>query len=157
MRTFRQALCSGSEFLVTVELTSGPGYAVAPIERFLVDWKDLKPGSVPDGFAVAGVTLPQNPGGVASLCPSDVLASLAEKGRLNDLDMIPHLSCKDHNSDALFSTLVGYRQRGIEAILALTGDKPVSAKGVFDLEAVGLLQMMAKMNRQAILKARAPK
>ncbi|MCP4451518.1 MAG: dihydropteroate synthase [Planctomycetes bacterium] len=137
-----------------MELTSGPGYAMAPIERFLDDWKDLKPGSVPDGFTVTGMTLPQNPGGVANLCPSDVMASLAEKGRLNDLDMIPHLSCKDHNSDALFSTLVGYRQRGIEAILALTGDKPVSSKGVFDLEAVGLLQMMAKMNRQAILKAK---
>ncbi len=154
MKKLRKHLSGSSEFVVTVELTSGPGYAMAPIERFLTDWKGLGSKSIPDGFAVAGITLPQNPGGVANLCPSDILANLSGKGLLDDLDVMPHLSCKDHNKDALFSSLVGYQQRGIETVLALTGDKPVSSKGVFDLESVGLVQLMAKMNRQAIFKAK---
>ena len=142
------------KFAVTAELTGGPGYNFAPFELFLAEHKEKK-SSIPDGFHFAGITIPQNPGGVANVDPSDVLAVIQEKNArlLEDLDFIPHLSCKDSNTDSLISSLVGYRRRGVESVLALTGDKPVSAQGVFEVESVGLLSLISKLNHQSITKA----
>ncbi len=141
------------KFAVTTELTGGPGYNFAPFEKFLTAHK-AKREQIPDGFHFTGIMVPQNPGGVANVDPTDVLAVLEAKGLLEGLDFIPHLSCKDNNTDSLISSLVGYRQRGTESILVLTGDKPVTAQGVFEVESVGLLAMMRSMNNQAILKAK---
>ncbi|MCE5185161.1 MAG: methylenetetrahydrofolate reductase C-terminal domain-containing protein [Planctomycetaceae bacterium] len=138
------------QFAVVAELTGGPGYNFAPIEKFLSAYRQDK-NSIPQGFYFAGVTFPQNPGGVANIDPSDVLAVMEPKGLLEGLDFIPHLSCKDLNADGLTSTLVGYRQRGVESILALTGDKPTTAQGVFEVESIGLLSLIRKMNAQSIM------
>jgi methylenetetrahydrofolate reductase (NADPH) len=140
------------QFAVVAELTGGPGFSFAPIEKFLAAFQKDR-YALPDGFTLAGITLPQNPGGVANIDPSDVLAVMEPKGLLEGLDFIPHLSCKDLNADGLTSTLAGYRQRRVESILALTGDKPAEAQGVFEVESVGLLAMISRMNTQTILKA----
>ncbi len=142
------------KFAVTAELTSGPGYQVGPFVQFLKDWQ-TSDKQMPQGFHFAGITFPQNPGGAANLDPADALAVMAADGLLDGLDYIPHISCKDSNTDALISTLVGYRTRGIESVLALTGDKPLTAKGVFEVESVGLLAMIQKLNRDALLKAKS--
>jgi methylenetetrahydrofolate reductase (NADPH) len=139
-------------FTVTAELTGGPGYDFSPFEKFLSAHKENKT-NIPESFNFVGIMVPQNPGGVANIDPSDVLAVLEQKGLLESLDFIPHLSCKDNNTDSMISSLVGYRQRGVENILALTGDKPVSAQGVFEVESVGLLSLIKSMSNQAILKA----
>lgn len=141
-------------FAVTAELTGGANYNFTPFELFLAEHKEKK-GSIPNGFDLVGITVPQNPGGVANIDPSDVLAALEQKSvdLLDGLDFIPHLSCKDVNTDSLISTLVGYRHRGIKSILALTGDKPVSAKGVFELESVGMLSLIRKLNNRSIIKS----
>ncbi len=138
-------------FTVVAELMSGRGYKIDPIRHFLEKHAETGGADLPSGFNFAAIALPQNPGGVSNLDPSDVLAQLVPTGLLDQVDVIPHLSCKDHNKSALHSILVGYKQRGIRSVLALTGDKPVSAKGVFELEAVGLLQMIARMNRKELL------
>ncbi|HDS84314.1 MAG TPA: hypothetical protein ENN97_03880, partial [Phycisphaerales bacterium] len=141
------------KFAVTAELTGGPGYQIGPFVQFLKDWQ-TSDKQLPQGFHFAGVTFPQNPGGAANLDPTDALAVMEAGGLLDGLDYIPHLSCKDSNTDALISTLVGYRTRGVESVLALTGDKPLTAKGVFEVESVGLLAMIQKLNRDALLKAK---
>ena len=141
------------QFIVLAELTGGPGYDFAPFEKFLKGYQEKKE-NVPVGFSFAGITVPQNPGGVANIDPTDALAVIEQKNLLGELDYIPHLSCKDNNTDSLISSLVGYRQRGVEAILALTGDKPASAQGVFEVESVGLLSLMKNMNNQVIMKAK---
>jgi methylenetetrahydrofolate reductase (NADPH) len=141
------------QFAVIAELTGGPGYNFAPVEKFLAAHQQKKT-FIPDGFHFVGITLPQNPGGVANIDPADVLATVESKKLLNDLDCIPHLSCKDSNTDHLTSNLVGYRQRGIQSILALTGDKPASAAGVFEVESVGLLSLISRLNHQSILAAK---
>ena len=46
------------------------------------------------------------------------------------------------------------RKGGVQSILALTGDKPVKAAGVFELESLGLLRMIQKINHDALLQAR---
>ncbi|MCP4450560.1 MAG: hypothetical protein GY809_03805, partial [Planctomycetes bacterium] len=59
-----------------------------------------------------------------------------------------------HNLNGIKSALIGYRHQGIDSLLALTGDKPTGAKAVFELESVGLLDLMQGMNRQTLLKAK---
>lgn len=67
------------------------------------------------------------------------------------LEPIFQLTCRDRNILAMQSDLLGAQALGIRNILALTGD-PVSAgdnpdaKGVFQLEAVGLLNLIKKMS-----------
>jgi len=148
------ALAKSSNFVVVAELAAGPKYNFSPIERFLSVAKDAESDAVPKDFDFVGIAVPQSPGGVANLEPSDVLSRINEKNLLGDLDFIPHISCKDHNVDALTSSLVNYRARNVQSILVLTGDKPVSANGVFEVETVGLLQLIERMNCESYLKAK---
>jgi methylenetetrahydrofolate reductase (NADPH) len=141
------------EFAVLAELTGGPGYNFNPFEAFLAVHKDKK-DAIPDGFTFVGITVPQNPGGVANIDPTDALAVIEQKGLFDELDYIPHLTCKDNNADSLVSSLVGYRQRSVESVLILTGDKPTSAQGVFEVDSIGLLSMAKRMNNQALLNAK---
>lgn len=136
------------------ELTPGPSYDLSLIERFLRSYQDSHGQDIPDGFTLAGITLPQNPGGVAGIDPSDMIAIIAKNHLAEDLDIIPHITCKDSNTDSLASTLLGYRKRGIETVLALTGDKPVTAQGVFEIESLGLLSLIRRHNHDAVLSGR---
>ena len=154
MNRLKQTLLDGTRFSIIAELAAGRGYKIAPIVNFLSSHKADGATSIPEGFDFAGIALPQNPGGVSNLDPSDVLAQLSPNGLLDEVDFIPHLSCKDHNKSALHSMLIGYKQRGVKSVLALTGDVPMSAKGVFELEAIGLLQMISRINRKALLAAK---
>jgi len=152
VKRLREYLSAG-QFAVTAELTGGPGYNFAPFIKFLQAWQ-ASDKTLPAGYHFAGITFPQNPGGVANIDPTDALAVAEAKNLLDGLDYIPHLSCKDSNLDGLISALVGYRQRGVESILALTGDKPATSKGVFEVESVGLLGAIGKLNQAEILKAK---
>jgi 5,10-methylenetetrahydrofolate reductase len=147
-------LAKSSNFVVVAELAAGPKFNFGPIEKFLSAAKETGADAVPKGFDFVGITAPQNPGGVANLEPSDVLSRVIDKDLLGDLDFIPHISCKDHNADAIMSSLISYRQRDVQSVLVLTGDKPVSAKGIFELESVGLLQLIERMNCESYLGAK---
>jgi len=146
-----------SDLLVLAELVGGPGFSFAPIERFLNAYQEAAKGGravLPKGFDFAAIALPQNPGGVANLEPAAIISVLEANRLLDGLDVVPHSSCKDANADAIVSSLVGFRKAGVTSVLALTGDKPVSAKGVFDLESIGLLRLIRKMNHDAYLGAK---
>ena len=152
-KSLAKSLTNRSSFVVMAELAAGPGFNFAPIEKFLKAARDAGPDGIPRIFDFVGVTAPQSPGGVANLEPADVLTRVKAADLLGPLDFIPHVSCKDHNSDAITSSLVTFRARGIESVLALTGDKPVRSQGVFEIESVGLLQLIERMNDAAYLKA----
>ena len=143
-----------SGFVVVAELVGGPGFNAAPIEKFVSGYKEAGDIAVPKGFDFVGITLPQSPGGVANIDPAYVLRRLTEKNLLGELDFIPHVSCKDHNVDAIITSLATYKASGVENLLALTGDKPVKAKCVFELESIGLLELIRNMNNQACLAAK---
>jgi len=145
----RDRLRQGGGFVVVAELTGGPGFSFGPIEGFLRARADAVSGGsspIPAAFDFAGICLPQNPGGVANIEPAGVIDFLQREDLLAGLDVVPHLSCKDLNGDALVSSLRGFEKRGVRSILALTGDKPVTAKGVFELEALGLLRLIGRIN-----------
>ncbi len=156
-KSLGQKLRQRSSLLVLAELVGGPGFSFAPIERFLAAYQAAAKGGravLPKGFDFAAIALPQNPGGVANLEPLAIVNVLEANHLLDGLDVVPHISCKDANADAIVSSLVGFRKAGVSSVLALTGDKPVSAKGVFDLESVGLLRLIRKMNHDAYLGAK---
>lgn len=63
-----------------------------------------------------------------------------------------HLTCKDLNRNGLESEAWQLDSEGFHNILAMTGDYPVAgneglAKPVFDIDSVGLISMLNKMNR----------
>ena len=152
-RSLARSLTERSKFVIVAELAAGPGFNFTPIEKFLKAAKDAGADIIPPSFDFVGVTAPQSPGGVANLEPADVLTRVKAADLLGSLDFIPHVSCKDHNSDAITSSLVTFRARGVTSVLALTGDKPVRSQGVFEVESVGLLQLIQRMNDAAYLKA----
>lgn len=156
-KKLQEKLTGKSGFVVVVELTGGPNFDFGPIERFLTAYKTAGGSAIPAGFDFAGFTLPQSPGGVANIEPADVITQLMLKDLLSGLDVVPHVTCKDNNTDAIASSLIGLRKMGIESVLALTGDKPAKAKGVFELDSIGLLQMVRDMNNESYIKAAADK
>jgi len=154
-----------SGFIVVTELTGGPGFNFERIEKFLRTYKaaeslatpetfDFVGASViPEGFDFVGITLPQNPGGLANIKPADVLSQIKFNDLLGELDFIPHVTCKDHNAYGIVSSLAGYRKMDVETILVMTGDNPIEAKGVFELDSIGLLQLIRDMNNESYIKA----
>jgi methylenetetrahydrofolate reductase (NADPH) len=153
-KKIQERLEARSGFVVVAELAGGPNFDFGPIAKFMSAFKKAGASAIPAGFDFAAITLPQNPGGTANIDPAYAIDKLSAEGLLGDLDCIPHISCKDQNANAIVSSLVGLRSAGVEAILALTGDKPISAKGVFDLDSIGLLQLVRDMNNEAYIKAR---
>jgi 5-methyltetrahydrofolate corrinoid/iron sulfur protein methyltransferase len=151
---FREQLGRKAGFTVVMELAGGPNFDLSPITRFLTAYRKSGAGTIPAGFDFTAVTLPQSPGGTVNFEPAFVFSKLTAEGLLDGLDCIPHLSCKDHNLNAIVGTLAGFKQSGIESILALTGDKPASTQRVFDLDSIGLLRLIQDMNNEAYIKAR---
>ncbi|MFA5292374.1 MAG: methylenetetrahydrofolate reductase C-terminal domain-containing protein [Phycisphaerae bacterium] len=150
-----QALQKRDGFVIVAELVGGPGFKFAPIQKFLTAFQASGGKDIPAGFNFVGITNPQSPGGVANIEPSDVHRYIVSKNLLGELDFIPHISCKDMNADAITSLLAAHKSAGIESVLALTGDKPVSARGVFELESIGLLEKITRLNNEAYISAKA--
>jgi len=67
------------------------------------------------------------------------------------LDAIFHITCRDRNLLGLQAELLGASALGVKNILALTGDTPdmgdyVRATGVYDVDSIGLVKMVNKLN-----------
>ncbi len=91
---------------------------------------------------------------------SGLVFAAAIKGRLK-IPVVLNLSCRDRNRFALKSDLLGAAALGINAIVALNGDKiPPGADGVaipsHDLDACRLLAMIADLNRGDTGEGRPP-
>jgi methylenetetrahydrofolate reductase (NADPH) len=149
----KDRLTKRSAFVILAELTGGPGFNLDPIEKFLQAYQE-KANAIPAEFEFTAIALPQNPGGAANIEPAAVIHAIQGKGLLAGLDVVPHMTCKDMNADAITSSLMSFKRAGIENVLALTGDKPVKAAGVFELESLGLLQLIRQANFESYLKAR---
>ncbi len=143
-RALRAELLEGSRFLVGVELVSirgslgeargvkarelGVQLAASP----LVDW----------------VSITDNAGGNPQLAPQALGKPILQAGT----EVVIHLTCKDQNRNGLESAAWQLASEGFHNVLALTGDYPIGgnegmAKPVFDLDSVGLICLLDKMNR----------
>src|SRR5437588_5426180 len=68
------------------------------------------------------------------------------------LDTIPHRTPRDWSVMGLESMLLGAHAEGVRNILAITGDPPEvgdypGARGVYEIDAVGLTQLITNLNR----------
>ena len=78
-----------------------------------------------------------------------VAAKLVQEG--TGLEVIAHFTCRDRNVLGLQSELLGAHALGVRNVLALRGDPPErgdhpDAKGVFEVDAVGLARIIAGLN-----------
>ena len=68
------------------------------------------------------------------------------------IETIPHLTTRDASVMGLESMLLGAHAEGVRNILAITGDPPEvgdypGARGVYEIESIGLTQLMTNLNR----------
>jgi len=94
------------------------------------------------------ISITDNPGGNPMLPPDWLAGRLAEYAPR----IVLHLACKDYNRISMESSLWRYAAEGFENILALSGDLPTGGypkfgTGVFDIDSVALIDMIASMNR----------
>lgn len=94
------------------------------------------------------VSITDNAGGNPQMAPQALAKPILYAGK----EVVIHLTCKDLNRNGLESEAWQLSSEGFHNVLALTGDYPVggnggTAKPVFDLDSVGLINLLASMNR----------
>ncbi len=143
MQTLRERLSQPSEFLIGVELLSVRG---SMGERNAVKARTFA-GQLVENTRVAWISITDNAGGNPQLAPQALAKPILYAGK----EVVIHLTCKDLNRNGLESEAWLLNSEGFFNVLAMTGDYPVSgnegaAKPVFDLDSVGLIHMLNKMN-----------
>jgi methylenetetrahydrofolate reductase (NADPH) len=134
---FRQAVAAG-EFLITAEVAPPKGGDVAHMLRMASSLKGrVRAVNITDGSR-------------AVMRMSSLTASLILMQ--HGIEPICQFACRDRNQIGLQADLLGAHALGIQNILALTGD-PIkagdypTARAVFDLESVRLLQTIDLLNQ----------
>src|SRR5215472_6769934 len=144
MQTLQEKLFQSSRFLVGTELVSVRGsmagskaikarmFANELVESPDIDW----------------ISITDNAGGNPQLAPLALGRPILYAGK----EVVIHLTCKDLNRNGLESEAWMLNSEGFHNILAMTGDYPVAgneglAKPVFDIDSVGLISMLNKMNQ----------
>jgi homocysteine S-methyltransferase len=135
-----QARLSAGEFLVTVELDPPRGHS---IEKLVQGAKLL---------AERGVEVVDINDGSLGRVRMSVLPTAMLVREATGLDINMHFTCRDRNLMGIQADLLGAHALGIRNVLAMTGDPPrggdyVNATAVFDVEAIGLVRIIAGMNR----------
>src|SRR5207247_7010734 len=144
-----QRLFRTNEFIVSIQLDPPPGgdnhallEAARPIresgEAHIVDIND-------------------NPHARARL--RGLMAAVAIE-RFTGIETIPHLTPRDSTITGLESQLLGAHAEGVRNILAVTGDPPEEAdypgaRGVYEVDAIGLTELLARLNRGEDYRGRA--
>jgi homocysteine S-methyltransferase len=94
------------------------------------------------------VNIPDGPRASARL---GALASAALIASRTRLEPILHMACRDKNLIGLQGDLFGYHALGLRNVLLVTGDPPKVGKypnvtGVFDVDSIGLTQVVRRFN-----------
>ncbi|NQU44606.1 methylenetetrahydrofolate reductase C-terminal domain-containing protein, partial [bacterium] len=134
------------KFTIVVEFTPHSKQDVARMAAVARDLPGLNEKYADKGVVFAGISLTQNPGGNLSYDHLGALGILEEEGFPESLEVCPHITGKDMNTDAIRSLLVSLIDRGVNHILALTGDLSETSKGVFEVDSLGLLQLVNEIN-----------
>ncbi len=138
--TLLQKKLNAGEFAVSVEIDpprGGNAHAMLELARTLKDSGHVDVVDVND-----------NPRARARM--SGLMAS-ATIERVVGIETIPHLTPRDMSIAGLESALLGAHAEGIRNVLAVTGDPPEGgdypgARGVYEVDSIGLSRMIARMN-----------
>jgi methylenetetrahydrofolate reductase (NADPH) len=103
--------------------------------------------------AIDWISITDNAGGNPQLAPLALGRPILYAGK----EVVIHLTCKDLNRNGLESEAWMLNSEGFHNILAMTGDYPVAgneglAKPVFDIDSVGLISLLGRMNHGLRLK-----
>jgi len=90
---------------------------------------------------------------------SGIMVSAAIQ-RVAGIEVVPHLTPRDSTINGLSSTLLGAHAEGVRNVLAVTGDAPEGgdypgAGSVYDVDAIGLVELMRRMNEGTDFHGRA--
>ena len=134
-RPFVDVLESG-KFVVTAELNPPKGTNLEPLVANADRLKD----------DVDAFNLTDSHSARMSMAPIGVASLLVRRG----IEPIMQVTCRDRNRIALQSDLLAAHALGIRNVLTMTGDTPEAgdhpdAKGVFDVDGVGLLRAAAAL------------
>jgi homocysteine S-methyltransferase len=134
-----QKLAAG-EFVVSVQLDPPLG---ANPEALLATAQAVRESGKADF-----VDVNDNPRARARM--SGIMASVAIE-RFTGVETIPHLTPRDMTITGLESLLLGAHAEGVRNILAVTGDPPEAGDypgsgTVYDVDAIGLVELIAKLN-----------
>ncbi|MDH3998178.1 MAG: bifunctional homocysteine S-methyltransferase/methylenetetrahydrofolate reductase [Desulfuromonadales bacterium] len=130
----------GKRPIITVELDPPKGLDVAPI---MAQAQQLS------AAGVDAINLAENP--LARIRMGN-LALAAKMQQQTGTEVIAHVTARDRNLIGLHSELMGAHLLGLRTLLAVTGD-PVAVSGeagassVFDVNSVGLLELLNAMNQ----------
>lgn len=152
MQTLREKLYQTADFLYGVELVSIRG---SMAEKSAIKARAFA-NQLIDCPQIDWISITDNAGGNPQLAPVALAKPILYGGK----ETVIHLTCKDLNRNGLESEAWFLNSEGFHNILAMTGDYPVTgnqgmAKPVFDIDSVGLISMLDKMNKGFDLPARA--
>ncbi len=133
---------AAGEFVVSVELIPGRG-SYEEAQKALIHTAE----QLWDTGRIDAISLTDAPGGNPALAAEVIAQELKDLG----ITALVHLTCKDRNRNELQAQLYGMQRNGLTHVLAMTGDYPVSgyegsAKPVFDIDSVHLLELISAMN-----------
>jgi len=136
---FAAKLCDG-QIVTSVEIL--PPRTGAGLGKFLTRCRQC---------ADAGVDAINIPDGPRATARISVMASALAMLQQTDIEPIPHYCCRDRNLIGMQSDILGGYAMGLRNWLIITGDPPKlgdypDATGVFDLDAIGLTQLVHGLN-----------
>lgn len=127
-------------FLTTVEIV--PPRGVEP-EKMLEGVKLLREAGID------GVNVPDGPRAQSRM---GVLATSLLIQQQGGIEPVIHYCCRDRNLLGMLSDLLGAQALGLRNLLLITGDPPKmgpypDATAVFDIDAIGLTNLVSRLNR----------
>lgn len=99
--------------------------------------------------AIDAITISDSPLARVKLDP---IVAASRIYRETSIPVLPHLTCRDRNVNALISLIMGAHSEGIRQLLLVTGDRlPESGRGfikpVFNVNSTGMLGLATQLNR----------
>ncbi len=153
MKKLRELFEKEDEFLTGVELVNTRG--------IIQQKNSLKVLTLAENLSnddrIDWLSITDSAGGNPTISPDLLGGKIMGSGK----NIIIHISCKDLNRNGLESLVWKYASEQFDNLLVLSGDYPVNgykgiAQPVFDLDSVGLLQMLNNMNQGLTIKGRKP-
>lgn len=132
---------NNNEFVVAIELS-------APVDINIS--KLIEGAKICKENNIDLVTVPDSP---MSKVKADSTIMAAKIKREIGIDAMPHICCRDRNTNAIRSTLIASHIEDIRNILAITGDpvsdaSKVETKSVFNLNSFRLIELIKDMNEE---------
>jgi homocysteine S-methyltransferase len=131
---------ANNQLVTTVEIVPPRGITPA---RMLAGVRVLK---------AAGIDCVNVPDGPRAQMRMGVLPTATLVEQIVGIESVVHYCCRDRNLLGMLSDLLGAHALGLRNLLLITGDPPKmgpypEATAVFDIDSVGLTNMVAKLNR----------